>query len=199
MARPRSATHELKREEILDHAALCFADKSYAAASMNDIAAACGTSKARLYHYYGSKDALLFDLLDRYTLRLLVMIAETEASAERGRLDDRAALHALVTSFVIEYETSAYKHIALLNNTRFLPIDERERILNRERDVVAAFTRALKRAYPERMTRAHETALTMLLFGMINWTFTWLKPGGRLSYREFAEVVISTLEKGFNA
>ena len=54
MARPKSATHDFKRDEILDIAALCFAQSSYPAASMNTIAAAGGTSKARLYHYYDS-------------------------------------------------------------------------------------------------------------------------------------------------
>ena len=50
MARPKSASHELKRDQILDIAAQCFAQRSYPATSMNDIAAASGTSKARLYH-----------------------------------------------------------------------------------------------------------------------------------------------------
>ena len=199
MARPRSATHDLKRDEILEVAAACFAETSYAAASMNDIAQACGTSKARLYHYYESKDALLFDLLDRYTQRLLVIIAETEAQAQRESLDDRAALHALVTHFLEEYESSAHKHIALVSDTKFLPEKQRSTIVNRQRDVVAAFTRALKRSYPKRMTREHETALTMQLFGMINWTFTWLKPGGRMSYPQFAATVIATLDHGFEA
>ena len=65
MARPISAAHGLRRDEILNVAAACFARQSYPATSMNDIAAACGTSKARLYHYYDSKEAILFDLLDR--------------------------------------------------------------------------------------------------------------------------------------
>ena len=50
MARPISASHDLRRDEILNVAAACFAQRSYPATSMNDIAAACGTSKARLYH-----------------------------------------------------------------------------------------------------------------------------------------------------
>ena len=74
MVRPKSATHELQREAILEVAAQCFAQRGYMAASMNDIAAACSTSKARLYHCYGSKEAILFDLLDRYTQRLLASI-----------------------------------------------------------------------------------------------------------------------------
>jgi AcrR family transcriptional regulator len=209
MARPKSATHDIKRDAILDIAAQCFADRSYPAASMNEIATACGTSKARLYHYYDSKEAILFDLMDRYTQRLLSLIALTDATAQRRNLDDRAALHELIRAFLQEYESSATRHVALLNDTQFLSdvpdehlgapaVSPRELILNRQRDVVAAVTRALRRAYPDRLNAANQTAITMMLFGMINWTFTWLRPGGPISYVAFADEVIALLEKGLN-
>jgi AcrR family transcriptional regulator len=209
MARPKSATHDIKRDAILDIAAQCFADRSYPAASMNEIATACGTSKARLYHYYDSKEAILFDLMDRYTQRLLSLIALTDATAQRRNLDDRAALHELIRAFLQEYESSATRHVALLNDTQFLSdvpdehlglpaISPRELILNRQRDVVAAVTRALRRAYPNRLNASNQTAITMMLFGMINWTFTWLRPGGPISYVAFADEVIALLEKGLN-
>ena len=209
MARPKSATHDIKRDAILDIAAQCFADRSYPAASMSEIATACGTSKARLYHYYDSKEAILFDLMDRYTQRLLSLIALTDATAQRRNLDDRAALHELIRAFLQEYESSATRHVALLNDTQFLSdvaderlgtpgISPRELILNRQRDVVAAVTRALRRAYPGRLNASNQTAITMMLFGMINWTFTWLRPGGPISYVAFAEEVIILLEKGLN-
>ena len=209
MARPKSATHDIKRDAILDIAAQCFADRSYPAASMNEIAMACGTSKARLYHYYDSKEAILFDLMDRNTQRLLSLIALTDATAQRRNLDDRAALHELIRAFLQEYESSATRHVALLNDTQFLSdvpdehlgspaISPRELILNRQRDVVAAVTRALRRAYPNRLNASNQTAITMMLFGMINWTFTWLRPGGPISYVAFADEVIALLEKGLN-
>jgi AcrR family transcriptional regulator len=196
MARPRSANHDLKRDAILDTAAQCFAERSFAAASMNDIASACGTSKARLYHYYESKDAILFDLLDRHTQRLLALIAQTEAQAQRQKLDDRATLHALVRAFLQEYDSSATRHAALLNDTKFLSEEPRELIRGRQRDVIAAMTRFLERAYPERLRRSNPTAVTMMLLGMINWTFTWLRPGGPLSYAAFADEVVAMLEHG---
>lgn len=196
MARPKSQQHDLKREEILDIAAQCFARQSYPAASMNDIAAAGGTSKARLYHYYESKEAILFDLLDRYTQRLLAIIAQAEATAQRRNLDDRAALHELIRAFLEEYETSATRHVALLHDTQFLGEEQRELILDRQRDVVSAVTRFLRRAYPQRLNPVNQTAVTMMLFGMINWTFTWLRPGGAMSYAAFAEEVITMLERG---
>ena len=210
MARPKSATHDIKRDAILDIAAQCFADRSYPAASMSEIATACGTSKARLYHYYDSKEAILFDLMDRYTQRLLSLIALTDATAQRRNLDDRAALHELIRAFLQEYESSATRHVALLNDTQFLSdvpdnnlgapaISPRELILNRQRDVVAAVTRALRRAYPGRLNAANQTAITMMLFGMINWTFTWLRPDGPISYAAFADEVIAMLERGLSA
>jgi AcrR family transcriptional regulator len=204
MARPKSATHDLKRDEILDTAAACFARQGYPAASMNDIAAACGTSKARLYHYYDSKDAILFDLLDRYTQKLLAIIGQAEATAQRRNLDDRAALHELIRAFLQEYESSATRHAALLGDVKFLGAEpdarsgtsQRELILDRQRDIVAAVTRSLRRAYPGRLNPVNQTAVAMMLFGMINWTFTWLRPGGSMSYAAFAEEVIGMIEHG---
>ena len=196
MARPKSASHELKRDEILNQAAACFAAQSFAAASMNDIAAACGTSKARLYHYYESKEAILFDLLDRYTQRLLALIGEAEGRAQRQNLSERDALHALVRAFLLEYEHSATRHVALVSGTGFLGPVQRELILDRQRDVVAAFTRFLRRAYPQRVQAHNQTAITMMLFGMINWTFTWLRPGGSMGYSGFADEVVALLEQG---
>ena len=199
MARPISASHDLRRDEILNVAASCFAQRSYPATSMNDIAAACGTSKARLYHYYESKEAILFDLLDRYTQKLLVIIGQVQATAQRKALDERATLHELVRAFLREYETSATRHAALLGSTQFLGEQQREVILDRQRDVVSAVTRFLRRAYPERLNARNQTAIAMTLFGMINWTFTWLRPGGPLSYAAFAEEVIALLDHGLAA
>ena len=52
MARTKAPDFEAQREQILDLAAAAFAATIYPSTSMSDLAAACGTSKARLYHYY---------------------------------------------------------------------------------------------------------------------------------------------------
>ena len=64
--------------------------------------------------------------------------------------------------------------------------------------MVSAVTRLLRRAYPERVDARNQTAITMTLFGMINWTFTWLRPDGPLSYDAFADEVIALLERGLS-
>ncbi|MCP3726619.1 TetR/AcrR family transcriptional regulator [Paraburkholderia sp. CNPSo 3272] len=196
MARTRAPDHETQRDQILELAAAKFAQTSYPSTSMSDLAAASGTSKARLYHYYESKEAILFDLLDRYTKRLMLIIAEVEGASQRRGHDERESFAELIRAFLAEYETSHSRHVALLNDVKYLVDAQREIILNRQRDVVAAFTRQLARAYPGQVTSENQTALTMMVFGMINWTFTWLKPGGRMGYRDFAEQVIAMVDHG---
>jgi len=196
MARTKAPDFEAQREQILELAAAAFANSSYPSTSMADLAAACGTSKARLYHYYESKEAILFDLLDRYTRRLMLIVTEVEADSERQGRTEQESFANLIRAFLAEYETSQTRHIALINDVKFLAEEQRDLILGRERDVVAAFSQLLRRAYPGRVTRENQTALTMTVFGMINWTFTWLKPGGKLSYADFADMVVDLLEGG---
>ncbi len=196
MARTKAPDFEAQREQILDLAAAAFAATSYPSTSMADLASACGTSKARLYHYYESKEAILFDLLDRYTRQLMRIIAQVEVDGERQARTPRDTFGHLLRAFLAEYETSQTRHIALINDVKFLAEEQRDEILKRERDVVAAFSRLLRLAYPDRVTGENQTALTMTVFGMINWTFTWLKPGGKLSYAAFAEMVVGLLENG---
>ncbi|HDR9184023.1 TPA: TetR family transcriptional regulator [Burkholderia vietnamiensis] len=198
MARTRAPDHESQREQILDLAAKKFAQTSYPSTSMSDLATASGTSKARLYHYYESKEAILFDLLDRYTKRLMLIIAEVEGASQRRGLSERDAFAELVRAFLAEYETSHSRHVALLNDVKYLEDAQREIVLDRQRDIVAAFARQLARAYPDRISKENQTSVTMMVFGMINWTFTWLKPGGRLGYRDFAEQVIDLMERGLS-
>lgn len=49
---------QLKRQQILDTAMIIFRDKGYAAASMQDIAEACGMAKASIYKVFPSKEDL---------------------------------------------------------------------------------------------------------------------------------------------
>jgi AcrR family transcriptional regulator len=196
MPRTQAADHALKVDEILDRAAHAFAREGFASASMASIAKACGTSKARLYHYFETKDAILFELLRRYTASLMQLITHVQGEAQRAGLTERETFGLLIRRFLIEYERAATRHIALTNDVKFLSPAQQAPILEAQRAVVAAFAAQLRRAFPHAVNTQNQTALTMMVFGMINWTFTWLKPGGTLSYAEFGELVFSVLQRG---
>ncbi len=194
MARPLSPDHDAVRDRILGRAVHAFAEHGYASASMSELARACGTSKAGLYHYYPSKDRLLFDALDRYTRRLIDVCEAVPAQA----LSPRQALAELVRALLREYRNSHDQHVALLNDVKHLPEAERERIKAQQREVVRLFRAALTLAYPQRMSGPDATPTTMALLGMMNFSFAWLRPDGPMSYEAFADLVIELWERGLS-
>jgi AcrR family transcriptional regulator len=184
MARPRAATFELQRAAILQAAAGLFARHGFHHASMADLARECGVSKALLYHYYRDKAQILFDIADCHIERLLAIVAEVETQ----RLAPQARLRELILRFMQTYEHAQAQHLVLVQDVKFLAQPEREQVLDKERRVVDAFVRAIAAVRPRLRRRALRAPLAMLLFGMMNWTFTWLRAGGPLSHEDMAEV-----------
>ena len=199
MARTQAADYESQRLKILDSAAEAFAASGYASCSMADVARMGGASKARLYHYYESKEAILYDLLDRHTQGLMDIAIRVRERAARERLAPRAELELLIAGFLDAYRTARTRHVALLNDVKFLGDAQRASIVARERAVVGAFADALARAFPARVTAANQRALTMMLMGAMNWTFTWLKPDGPLSYADYAAEVTRVMLGGLGS
>ncbi|HEX4511290.1 MAG TPA: TetR/AcrR family transcriptional regulator [Burkholderiaceae bacterium] len=196
MARTRSAGYDEQREAILAHAAELFAQRGYTAASMNEVAAACGVSKAGLYHYVRDKRELLFQITVGHVARLEQVVADVLETAH-GTAEDR--LRALIVRFVQEYASAQHEHRVLTEDVRFLEPAEREQVLAAQRRVVAAFARTIGAARPSVAHADLDRPLAMLLFGMINWMFTWLRPDGTLTHEQMAPLVADLFFGGLAA
>ncbi|MBN8492772.1 MAG: TetR family transcriptional regulator [Burkholderiales bacterium] len=195
MARGRAASYDEQRDAILARAAALFARQGYHATSMNQLAEACGLSKATLYHYYRDKDALLVQIAEGHVTRLAALLDEVAAL----RLAPEARLRELIRRIVVEYADAQHAHRVLTEDVKFLPAQDRERILNVERRVVAGFADAVGALRPALREAALAKPMTMLLFGMINWMFTWMKPGGSLSHEALAPLVADLFLGGLPA
>jgi len=194
MARPKAADYDQHRARIIERAVEAFARTGFPGTSMATLADDCGASKAALYHYFPSKDALLFEALDRYTQRLLALV---EAEQSRG-LPPAEELAAVVGALMREYRNAHAYHAALLNDVKFLEEGERLRIRAQERSVVDAIAASLQRAYPAALDAGNRTVVTMALLGMINFTFAWLRPDGPVSHEQFARLVIDLWSNGLS-
>ena len=195
MPRGRAKSYDDQRELILERAATLFARRGYSATSMNEVAQACGLSKATLYHYYDDKYAILVSIAEGHVQRLHALVAEVAAE----RLAPEAHLRELINRIVLEYADAQHAHRVLTDDVRFLNADDRARILGKEREVVAGFARAVTALRPELKKARLAKPLTMLLFGMINWMFTWMKPGGSLDHAAMAPIVADLFLGGLPA
>ena len=195
MPRGRSPGYELQRETILARAAELFARRGYTATSMNEVAEACGVSKPSLYHYVRDKHQLLAEIAETHVARLLALIAEVDAA----RPAPEQRLRRLIDAFLAAYAGSQAEHRVLTEDVRFLAAAEKKRVLGGQRRVVAAFSDAVAAIRPELAAARLQKPLAMLLFGMMNWMFTWLQPKGELSHADLAPVVADLFFGGVGA
>jgi AcrR family transcriptional regulator len=195
MGRGRSAGYDEQREAILAHAAALFAHRGYPATSMNQVAEACGLSKATLYHYFDDKYALLFDICDGHVAKLEAIVA----TATAGRRSPDKQMRTLIASLVAEYAGAQNAHRVLTDDVKFLDADDRQQVLDRERGVVKAFAEVVGALRPDLKEAALAKPLTMLLFGMVNWMFTWMKPDGALDHAAMAPIVADLFLGGLTA
>lgn len=197
MARTIAKDHEAKREAILKTAAVFFAEHGYDRASMGKLAEACGVSKALIYHYYPSKDALLFDILDTH-LTALVDVVETTAASSA---EPQARLRALIRAVLIAYRDSDSEHKVQLDALSSLPEEKQEHLRALQRRLVACMAESVRAVEPERFAARPELVrpVTMSVFGMLNWFFLWHKPGGPVNRDAYAAIVADLVMGGLPA
>ncbi|MCR5863915.1 MULTISPECIES: TetR/AcrR family transcriptional regulator [Aquincola] len=195
MARTRAATYDDQREHILAQAAALFAHQGYPGTSMNQVAAACGVSKATLYHYMRDKAELLAQIAQSHVGRLEALVAEVGAMP----LPAEQRLRLLISRFVREYADAQHHHRVLTEDVKFLDPQAHQQVLDGQRRVVNAFARTLVEVRPALAAQQLDKPLTMLLFGMINWMFTWLKPDGALNHEAMAPLVADLFFGGLHA
>jgi len=195
MPRGRAPGYDNQREQILARAAELFARQGYSATSMNQVAEACGVSKPSLYHYVLDKDRLLVEIAEGHVAKLNALVDEVQQLP----LAPEARVRRLIEAFLEVYADSQAAHRVLTEDVKFLQEADRVRVLAAQRAVVAGFADAVASARPELRHADLLKPVTMLLFGMMNWMFTWLQPDGRLTHTAMAPVVADLFFGGLHA
>jgi AcrR family transcriptional regulator len=177
-------------EEILAHATAVFCEKGYQGASMRDLSRATGMSLAGLYHYFASKERLLY-LIQKHTFSTIV-------EHLRRRLEGVSDPEQRVRVFIenhLEY--------FLANHQAMKVLSHEDEVL---KDSLGDEVRAIKREYyriclglVEDLKRAKgvessSRIAVLSLFGMMNWIYTWHNPrvdadAGALA-RQMADILL---------
>jgi AcrR family transcriptional regulator len=179
---------------IMRAAAGIFAEQGYERATVRAISRASGVSLAGLYHYFRSKEELLFLIQDHCFATVL------------GNLERR--LHGVT-------EPERRLRIMVDNHLRFFAGNMREmKVLSHEADALSGDFRrqvnARKREYAEQciailralrpgVAEAEARAAAFSLFGMMNWIYTWYQPERDLGLAELADQMSRLFLQGYVA
>ena len=170
--------YDRRRHEVVTTAAALFARRGFQATSMDELSDATGLRAGGLYHYIGSKQALLLDIFNQLMEPLLERAAEIEA----GDADAETQLRMLVRAWLAHIETHL-DHMSVFSQERHAIEHEPEW------EQVRASRDAFEASLARRLAAVELTDRLALfaLLGMVNHTATWLKPGGRLTTEQIAD------------
>ena len=185
-----------RRAEIANVAAALFDETGYHTTSMESIAEAVGVRKPTLYHYFQSKDEILFAIHDAF-IELLIQ------RHERRQAADMPPMHMLreIMGDILELMHTHRGHVRVffehhreLTGEPYAVIAEkRERYQTMVRSVIVQGVEdgSLRELDPD--------LATLALAGMCNWAYQWYRPEGRLGSREIAYVFSDYLLNGLTA
>ena len=195
MARPIAKDHDAKRKHILHVAARLFATEGFDRASMTQLATACGISKANIYHYYDSKDAILFDILDSYLSELRDRICALDLSY----LPPEEQLNLLIADILKAYQGADHEHRVQVAGFDRLPEARQATLRVYQRDMVRRMSDVLSEVSPglgARSVQLRDT--TMSVFGMLNWFYMWNSSAGEHAREDYARLVTDLVLNGID-
>ncbi|WP_424982349.1 TetR/AcrR family transcriptional regulator [Maritalea sp. S77] len=193
MVRTIAKDHGEKREAILKTAATFFAENGFDRASMSQLASECGISKALIYHYYASKEVLLYDIIHTH-LKDLVEAVEAVEPVDDPKTHLRNLVHAILT----QYRDADAEHKLQLEATKVLPQSDQDTLADLQRQLVVTFSTVIKSVSPDYFENRQETLrpVTMSLFGMLNWFYMWYRRGKGMTRPQYADLATDLLLGG---
>ncbi len=193
MARPQSPDYDSRKQIILDHAASIFAEQGFHKASVSQITTACKISKSLIYHYYPSKQDILYHVLKSHVNDLNKLADEVLEK----QLSPEDSLRMIIQNYMGIYKDSVAQHHLLITEIGSLGLSERKEIIQIQNKIVNVFADLADDLSPASLKgRKAKKAIAFLLLGMINWTYTWFKQDGAISPDELSEIIFRMLSGG---
>jgi TetR/AcrR family transcriptional regulator len=187
----RSMQRELKREALLRAAVSAFNRQGFNQTSLEEIAHKLGVTKAALYYYFPTKNALLAACFDR----AMDMARDSLATAKREGRNGRQKLILMFRRY-LETMTSELSESLLLTEEHALTPRERNKLIE-QRDAFEAELRNLVReGIGDGSIVDCDPKLTIfLMLGAINWVPKWFTPKGPWSNAQVAKGITEMLDR----
>lgn len=185
------ARYDEKLDRILRVSARIFAEKGYHQASIRDIAAGTGVSLSGLYYYFRGKEELLF-LIQEHCFQTILDRLDSELE---GVPDPRSRLEVLIRNHIRFFVANMPEMKVLSHEADSLTGERQERVLELKRRYLGRARSILEELAPTPSVDSRTAAL--LLFGLMNWIYTWYRTGRDPGVEELADAVIHIFLEGF--
>jgi len=182
-----------RREQILRAALDAFHTQGYGQTSIRDLSEAVGMSIAGMYHYFATKEDILFALIDASVNRLLIALTTARDSVKKPEARLRAMLAATVRTVV---ENRAEIRI-LIDNADKLTAERQEQIRLKRREGVLMMRAELEALQARgKLKKLDLNVITFALNGMANWIYYWYDPAGAVNVEKLTDQLAEIFFRG---
>ena len=134
---------EERRKHIVMHSSKVFTKRGFDQTNMRKVAEACGMSAGTLYHYFGSKEEILYSIINTATSDQAKYIEEYGESLKTVKPTD--GLRRLIEELIKWHDSNQDITLFIYQETRCLPQTMRETIFASEERILAVFEEILVR------------------------------------------------------
>lgn len=183
-----------RKSQIIDVSTSLFREKGYHAASLDDVAERIGFTKPAIYHYFSSKEDILFEVIEQIVDRALQRMVAIAArpSSPTDKLRDVIIAN---TEAILE---NLDAHIVFFNARGLLSPDREDTIIESER----IYTRVVRKIYQDGISAGEfldidPMVATSTILGASSWAYRWFDPHGRRTAKEVAHDVAALTMNGY--
>ncbi len=193
-AEERTQERHRKREALLRAAVKMFNERGFHATTLEDVASSLGVTKPTIYHYFGNKENILLECVERG-------LSELSAAAKVANTEGVRGLERL-KMFLVRYaeiNMDDFGRCVIRTADEQLSPEGRRRFRAAKADIDRALRAMIEDGVadgsvaPQRDIKLAAFALA----GALNWPARWFDPQGPGSPEEVAHALVETLINGF--
>ena len=183
-----------RKDDIVERAGELIAQRGYDQMNLRDLAESMQISKGTILHHFGSKERLLEHVHRAYMRKRLAearaILEATDSAPER--------LAALIYQLMIVQRTDRSATVAFAREiVRFSSNDLMADVRRMREEYTGIVRDVLEQGMREGQFRRDDASLlTLMIFGMCNWSWTWYRPEGRQSPEQIAALFTRSVLHG---
>ena len=183
-----------RRRQVLETAARVICEKGYEGASIQDIAEACGLTKAGLYHHIRSKEHLLLEIMnygmDIFEEQVVSPVLTIVDPLERLKTCMEKNILLVTLGWSKEVTIILHEHNTLTGDAQAHINARKKRYL---RFLEATFAEAIRAG---RIREVNPKVAAFSYLGMVLWIYKWFRAEGAVSAQDLAHQMQDLLFTG---
>jgi len=172
-----------RKQYLAEIATSVFAKQGYRAASLQNVADVAGISKAGIYHYFKTKEDILYYLIKTKHDKFLHVLKDCILESEKKKLDPEDTLRKLIYAYANFINNEKELRLIVLQDRHQLTGENKRNLRRIEREILQTLRDQIKKL-PGVKKKYNPNVISFLIISMSHWMGSWLKENGNLDQEE---------------